>query len=65
MEFETGESAGRIWEFLNKNGPSSFAAILKGTKLKQRQADRGIGWLDREEKLEFYKDKNAEMIALK
>ncbi len=65
MEFNTGEAAGRIWEFLNQNGPSSFSAIQKEVHLKQRQADRAIGWLDREGKLEFSKNKNAEMISLR
>jgi Winged helix-turn-helix domain (DUF2582) len=65
MEFITGEAAGMVWDFLDKNGVSSFSAIQKSTNLKQRQADRAIGWLDREGKLEFSKDKNAEMISLK
>ena len=65
MEFNSGEAAGIIWEFLNQNGPSSFSAIQKGVHLKQRQVDRAIGWLDREGKLEFSKDKNAEIIFLR
>jgi hypothetical protein len=59
-----GEAAGKIWRYLDHHGKSSFASILKGTKLKQREADRAIGWLAREGKIRFEKDKNAEIISI-
>jgi len=61
---DVGEDAGKIWRYLDQHGQSSFSAILKGAKLKQRAADRAIGWLTREGKLEFGRDKNAELISL-
>ena len=59
-----GEFAGKIWHYLDHHGRSSFAQVLKGTKLKQRDADRGVGWLAREGKIRLEKDKNAEMLSL-
>jgi hypothetical protein len=59
-----GEAAGKIWHFLDHHGRTSFAQVLKGTKLKPRDADRAVGWLAREGKICLEKDKNAEMLSL-
>jgi hypothetical protein len=64
MSWEIGENAGKVWQYLNQNGRQSFNALCKATKLKPREADRALGWLAREGKVAFEKEKNAEMISL-
>ena len=59
-----GEAAGVIWGYLDRNGNISTAALVKGTKLKQREADRAIGWLAREGKIRIEKTKKGELISL-
>jgi hypothetical protein len=64
MIHSIGTAAGKIWHYLQSNGQSSFSNIVKGTKLKEREANRAIGWLAREGKIHFAKDKNRELISL-
>ena len=64
MVNKIGEAAGKVWHCLHTNGQCSFNALVKGTKLKEREVDRAIGWLAREGKVHIVRDKKAELIAL-
>jgi hypothetical protein len=64
MYHTIGESAGKIWRYLEQHGRSSFSQVVKGTKLNQRTADRAVGWLAREGKIRIEKDKNAEILCI-
>lgn len=64
MYHAIGESAGKIWRYLNQHGRCSFSQACKGAKLKPRDADRAVGWLAREGKIRIEKDKNAEMLCI-
>jgi hypothetical protein len=64
MVNKIGENAGKIWSYLKAHGQCSFNKLCKGAKLKDREADRAIGWLAREGKVKIGKDKNAELISL-
>jgi len=61
---QTGENAGKIWEYLNRNGKVSAAGLAKGTGLKAKQVDRALGWLAREGKIRIEKSGNKEVVAL-
>lgn len=65
MEENIGCVAGQVWQFLKDNGEASTSAIIKGTNLPANHVHRAIGWLAREEKLRFRKDKRAERISLR
>jgi hypothetical protein len=47
------ETAGAIWETLAKDGPLTFAAIMEEVNVPQSVFFMAIGWLSREEKLQF------------
>lgn len=48
-----GETAGTIWETLLREGPLSFAALMEEVNAPQSLFFMAIGWLSREDKLQF------------
>jgi hypothetical protein len=50
---QIGETAGAIWETLAKDGPLTFAALMEEVNAPQSVFFMAIGWLSREEKLQF------------
>ncbi len=60
-----GTAAGKIWEYLNKNGQSSVSKITKETGLNRNDVQRAIGWLAKEDKLSFETQGRTELLSLK
>ena len=50
---QIGETAGAVWEALSKDGPLTFAALMEEVNAPQSLFFMAIGWLSREEKLQF------------
>jgi predicted secreted Zn-dependent protease len=65
MFYTIGETAGEIWQLLSNEGPMSFSAIARKTERPQRVVYMGIGWLAREDKLEFTQTKRGLAVSLK
>lgn len=65
MSESIGNTAGKIWEFLNDNGPASATKITTVTKLNKREVERAIGWLACEGKLDFETNGRTETISLR
>ncbi|MCK5888329.1 MAG: winged helix-turn-helix domain-containing protein [Methylococcales bacterium] len=61
----TGESAGKIWEYLKENGPSSATKIVRDTNLNNNEVQRAVGWLNKEDKLVFERSGRTEKLSLK
>jgi hypothetical protein len=59
-----GETAGTIWETLSKEGPLSFAALMEEVNAPQSLFFMAIGWLSREEKLQFEQANGDYLIRL-
>lgn len=59
-----GDNAGKIWEFLDVNGPSSVTKMLNETGLGRNEIQRGIGWLAREGKITIEVNGRNETISL-
>ena len=61
-----GINAGKIWQFLDKNGESSISEIKKSLLLKGSEVRMALGWLARENKIFFYNedDNNLRIILL-
>ena len=59
-----GENAGRVYEHLRGKEKVSFNQLVKGTNLKQQEADRAIGWLAREGKIRIEQGKKEERFIL-
>ena len=64
MIMKIGENAGRVYEYLRAKGQVSFNALVKGTNLKAKEADRAIGWLAREGKIRLELAKKEELVTL-
>ncbi len=59
-----GNTAGKVWKFLDTNGASSVNKIANGTGLSKNDIQRAIGWLAREEKISIEQQGRTEMLSL-
>lgn len=62
---DIGHTAGKVWKALHTNGEMSVAALKKELTAKDARVDWAIGWLAREGKLHFRKEKNVLKVSLK
>ena len=62
---QIGFAAGEIYNYLHKNGTTSFAKMKKELDLKGNFADLGLGWLAREDKVEISQKGPAVKISLR
>lgn len=53
MKNKIGETAGKIWEILNKQGEVNAAQLPKLLNEKSAVVYQGLGWLAREDKVEY------------
>ena len=65
LQEQIGFSAGRIYDYLNNNGESTFSKMKKELDLKGNFADLGLGWLAREDKVEISKKGASVSVRLK
>ena len=65
MKNEIGILAGNVWGILNKKGPMTLTQLKKLVNEKDFTLHAAIGWLAREDKLEFQKSGNSIKIILK
>jgi len=65
MDNEIGEAAGVVWKYLDQAGSASPSKLAKEIALSRDLVMQGIGWLARENKIEFIEGKRGKQIALK
>ena len=65
QEEKIGFAAGEIYNYLNKNGTTTFAKMKKELDLKGNFADLGLGWLARENKVEISQKGPAVKVSLR
>jgi hypothetical protein len=65
MNEEIGKAAGAVWKALEANAPMSPTKLKKATGLKDNLLYMGLGWLAREEKVEFEQKGNSKTVRLK
>lgn len=65
MEDKIGELAGYVWRFLEDEGESSFSAVADAVDAPRSKVSMAIGWLAREDKLEFRDEGRGSKISLK
>ncbi len=46
-----GNTAGKVWKFLDEKGETNLAQLKKGVKVDPNLIMQAIGWLAREDKL--------------
>ena len=59
------ESAGQIYNYLSQNGEVTIKKILKDIKLKEEITSMGLGWLSREDKLEYIQNPRSISVKLR
>jgi len=59
-----GAKAGRVWDALNKNGPSTIGDIVKATGLRRELVYGALGWLGRENKIVVERRGRAMVFSL-
>ena len=60
-----GETAGKVWKFLEQKGEANLTQIKKGVKADPNLILQGIGWLAREDKLQIEKKERFITYTLK
>ena len=65
VKSEIGHAAGKIWHYLHDHGETSMARLKKELGLHPDLVLKGIGWLAREDKVEFVKKASVLLVKLK
>lgn len=65
MIAEIGETAGRVWRLLESDGPQTLGQVKKKLNAKSGLLEYALGWLAREDKIEFVPDKKTYRLQLK
>ncbi len=60
-----GDDAGKVWQFLDKNGSASVTKITNETEISKSDVQRAIGWLLKEDKLSIEVVGRTETVSLK
>ena len=64
MKDKVIETAGKAWRTLGENGESSAREIAKTIKEREDIVNQAIGWLAREDKINFVTKRNETLISL-
>lgn len=64
MEDEIGEVAGEVWSFLDENEECSVSAIASEIDFPRSKVNMAIGWLAREDNLEFVDEARGTYVEL-
>jgi hypothetical protein len=62
---EIGETAGTVWQVLNKHGSMSVAKLVERIGGNRDVVMQAVGWLAREGKLDISETKRGKTLALK
>ncbi|MDO9423415.1 MAG: winged helix-turn-helix domain-containing protein [Methylobacter sp.] len=65
MSNTINEAVGIVWQYLDKNGPSSVNKVTTESGLSRNDVQRAIGWLSKEDKLSIEMIGRAETLSLK
>ena len=60
-----GETAGDVWDVLDKQGPLSLAKVVKAVGKPRDQVMQAIGWLAREEKVCIEEEGRSKVVSLR
>ena len=65
MDFQIGETAGRVWHFLDKNPQSTFEQAYKSLSVEPTLFYMAVGWLAREDKIFFDGEGRRRRLSLR
>lgn len=64
MKEKIGFNAGAVWTYLDANGKSGLKEVRKACKLTEKDMYAALGWLAREEKIDFTTTKEDVILEL-
>ncbi|NDW17533.1 hypothetical protein D0T53_01215 [Dysgonomonas sp. 216] len=65
MKEKIGFNAGAVWSYLDENGAESLKVVKKACKLTDKDLYAALGWLAREDKVDFEETKEDIIVKLK
>ena len=60
-----GMVAGLVWEYLDQKGPVTLSKLAREINAPRDLVMQGVGWLAREEKIEFHPGDKSKRISLR
>jgi hypothetical protein len=64
MKEKVIETAGKTWRFLGQNGQTNVGALAKSLKEKEEVVFQALGWLAREDKIEYTVKNRRTFVSL-
>lgn len=64
MKDGIGELAGEVWDFLEESSESSLTQVNDAVDAPRSRVNMAIGWLAREDKLEFNDEGRGVSVSL-
>ncbi|MBN2217156.1 MAG: winged helix-turn-helix domain-containing protein [Pirellulales bacterium] len=62
---EIGETAGLVWNLLDKSGPTTLTKLVKTADKPRDLVMQALGWLAREEKIEIHEERRSRIVSLR
>ena len=62
---QIGDTAGLVWKTLAEQGPLSLSKLVKSVAVPRDSVLQAVGWLAREDKLDFIENGRTRLVALK
>ena len=60
-----GTVAGLVWEYLDQNGPVTLSKLAREINAPRDLVMQGLGWLAREEKIDFHPGEKSKRVSLR
>ncbi len=62
---DIGETAGRVWEVLDREGPLTLAKLVKAIDRPRDMSMQAVGWLAREGKVDITVERRSRVVTLR
>lgn len=59
-----GAVAGLVWHYLQEHGPVTLSKLAREIDAPRDLVMQGLGWLAREEKVQFHEGKRSKLVSL-
>ena len=60
-----GMVAGLVWEYLDQKGPVTLSKLAREINAPRDLVMQGLGWLAREEKIDFHPGEKSKLVSLR
>jgi len=64
MKEKVIETVGKVWRFLGQNGQTNISQLAKSLKEKDELVLQALGWLSREDKIEYTVKNRRTFVSL-